>query len=409
MRIDVAQRTPGAQVPFAIAKQMRAAVGQWQRMADGGQGVLHDAVAPLRHVHITAGQRAHAQLLGQRLQGLQACGIVLLTMQFHRQECALCKHALQPRALLGLRLITRQPQCKDARDHIAKVRFHLGTPQPVRALACRTPAGGDHTAQLRIAVRVLHQQHEARAIDQGELAADNQLHAGGARSFQPTHDAGQRAFVGDGQRAVAAVVRTRKQLLGTGGPTQERKIRQAVQLGIRRQRVGHCGMGDVVVGRTQPRGNRPAARHAPAGRVAIHAIDGIVPTHGWLHVAPRCHHTGRHGGRRSPGSIDGAVAWPRSRCGRCSGCACAGALLGAAGRWNKRLRRSGRRWLRGDSAGWRDARESACSAFPPADASTHTPSGRRPSHANHPCSIQPSVRPGDANTQARRPREVSTT
>lgn len=268
---------------LTIAKQMRAALGQRQRVADGSQGVLHDPLATLRHMHIAAGHRGHAQLLRQRLQHLQAGAIVLFAMQFHCQKCTLAEHLLQPGALLCLRLHAGQPQRKYARCHIAKLRFHVGTPQAIGTLACRTPRGGDQPAHLRVTMRVFHQQHEAGSIDQGKFAADDQSHAGDARGFQATHDAGQRAFVGDGQGAVAAMLRACEQLLGTGGATQEREVRQAVQFGIRGHPIGNVRMADVVVGRAQACSHIPGARHAPAGGVAVYTLDGVIPAHGrWM-------------------------------------------------------------------------------------------------------------------------------
>ena len=54
------------------------------------------------------------------------------------------------------------------------------------------------------------------------------------------HRAGERAFVGQRERRVTLASRTLDQLLRMRRAPQERKIRQAVKLGIGRQQVGRC-------------------------------------------------------------------------------------------------------------------------------------------------------------------------
>ncbi|MDR6093183.1 hypothetical protein QE373_000480 [Stenotrophomonas sp. SORGH_AS321] len=205
-----------------------------------------------------------AQLHGQLQQLRQPRGVIAFAVQVHGQPGALHEHLLQPARLSGIGLRTWHPQREQAQRlarHPAQHPLHILPGKPVTALACRTPPGGDQFAQAHVAALVFHQQHQFQPALQHELAADDQRHAGGARCFQPAHDAGQRALIGDRQGLVAALMRTGEQFLGAGRTAQERKIGQAVQLGIRRQRIF---VRDIVVGRRQPFAGFPRTRHALA-------------------------------------------------------------------------------------------------------------------------------------------------
>ena len=211
-------------------------------------------------------------------QGVQAGLVVLLAMQLHREMRALAEHAAQPSAFLGIRLHAGAPQREQPEFGIGQQGFHVIARQQVTTLRCRTTRVGDQPAQLRIAGGVFDQQHELQAAGQDELAADDQLQSRGARRLQSAHDAGQRTFVGDRQRLVAATPCAFEQLLRARGAAQEREIRKAVQFRVGGQVVV---VGRVVVGGVQAPALRdfPCARHAPARGFPVHAIDGIVPAH----------------------------------------------------------------------------------------------------------------------------------
>ncbi len=278
-RMDVAQRAAAAQVALAVAEQMRAALGQRQVVADRGQRVLHDAIAAPRHVHIATGHRHQRQLPRQCQQLRQPRGVIAFAMQFHRQVGALAEQRAQPLSVRDIGLGGRQPQREQARRGVAQHRLDIDAQQAVAALGHGAARAGDQFAQLRVAARVLHQQHHARAVGQRDLAADHQRQAGRARRLPAAHDAGQRAFVGDRQRFVAAFARTGEQRLGRRCATQEREVRQAVQLGIGRQ-AGIALVADFVVGRrAQARIHRPCPGRAPARGVALHAVVAVIPAH----------------------------------------------------------------------------------------------------------------------------------
>src|SRR5687768_9498516 len=119
---------------LAIAEQVCAAVGQWQAVADGGHGVLQDALAANIHMHITSSYSLYLQLRGQVQQGRKTCRIVLFAMQLHGQEGALGEYRAQPGALLHRPLAARQPQCEYTRWRVEKLRLDIRARQPVASL-----------------------------------------------------------------------------------------------------------------------------------------------------------------------------------------------------------------------------------------------------------------------------------
>ena len=69
-------------------------------------------------------------------------------------------------------------------------------------------------------------------VRQLHLAADDEPHLQAIDLGVGAHDAGQRALVGDRQRAVAQRLRPRDQLLGVRGAAQEAEVAAAVKLGV---------------------------------------------------------------------------------------------------------------------------------------------------------------------------------
>ena len=228
-RIDRRQRLAPAQVALAVAEDQRAGLGDRQPMANRGQRVLQREPATHMHVHIAGGDQAQIETGRQHLQLAQALRIVGAVVQFHRQPDAIAEGRAQPAPVCRVGMAFGQPQGERSRQAIGQV----GGTQPIRALVRGTPATRDQPAQGAVAGAVLAQQHQLRAILQLEFGAHDQFHAGLARGLQRAHDTGQRAFVGDRQRAVTAASGALEQLARAGGATPERERRQAVQLGIR--------------------------------------------------------------------------------------------------------------------------------------------------------------------------------
>jgi hypothetical protein len=177
---------------------------------------------------------------------MQTLRIVAIAMQFHRQISAFAEGVAHPGALLYPGTASGQPQGENSRHtlHVG-MGFEIGASDEVLAFAGGAARLRNQLAQMGIAGLGLHQQYQPQAVLQFELAANDQLDVGDFRSHQRPHDASQRTLVGDGQCFVAALCGAGEQRFGTGGATQEREIRQAMQLGVRGQRIAR------VVGRFQ--------------------------------------------------------------------------------------------------------------------------------------------------------------
>ncbi len=226
--IDRRQRLAPAQMVLTVAEDQRAGFGQRHAMADRGQRVLQGEASTHMHVHVAGSNQAQLQLLRQRFEFAQALGIVGTMMQFHRQPRPLAEGGAHPAAVRGIGHPPGQPQRERARHAAGQI----GAAQPIGALGRGTAAARDQLAQRGVAVLRLAQQHQLRAVVELKFRAHDQLHAGGARSLQRTHDASQRAFVSDRQRAVTTRLRPLEQLTRTGCAASERKRRQTMQLGV---------------------------------------------------------------------------------------------------------------------------------------------------------------------------------
>ena len=100
--------------------------------------------------------------------------------------------------------------------------------QPVFPLGGATAGRGDEARELAVAGTIGGEQHDARAVLQLQLAADDQPGAvacgQGLQRAVGAHDAGERAFVGERDRGVAECGRLRDQLLGVRGAALEAEV-----------------------------------------------------------------------------------------------------------------------------------------------------------------------------------------
>ncbi|CRM74580.1 hypothetical protein [Pseudomonas sp. 31 E 6] len=228
LRVQRIQRIETAQMPLAIWVQARAGVGHRDVMADGGHGVLQGASTTRMHVHITAGHCRDIQARGQLQALLQMARIVLATVQVHRQPQAPGESTAQPLDRgLGVAVL-RDPHRQQAVEGLVEVFLQ----QAITALFGAASGQGDQAAQVLVAAEVFHQQDQFRAVFDAHFAADNQWQAHRLGRLPGTHDARQRAFIGDRQGAVALALGALEQLQCTGSTALEREVGQAMQLGV---------------------------------------------------------------------------------------------------------------------------------------------------------------------------------
>jgi hypothetical protein len=191
---------------LAVAEKKRAGFSQGHAMADRGHRVLQYAHAARVHVRIAAGHRRHRQACRQRKQFLQTLRIVPIAVQFNRQVSTRAEGIAHPGALPRFGISARQPQGEEPGHAVdTGMRFEVLARDQVFAFRGGAPRLRDQSAQVRIAFLRLHQQHQAQTVVQFEFAADDQPDAGDFRRHQCTHDAGERALVGDRQRLVTAL------------------------------------------------------------------------------------------------------------------------------------------------------------------------------------------------------------
>ena len=110
------------------------------------------------------------------------------------------------------------------------------TSQSIAAFFFPRAAESDQRAQIAVAFAIGGQQHELEAVIEPDFASDYEFERSIRRKlfdrFMGAHDAGDRAFVGDGQRAVSQLVRFFDQLVRMGGAAQKAEVGKAVQLRI---------------------------------------------------------------------------------------------------------------------------------------------------------------------------------
>ncbi len=208
---------------------------------DRHQGVLQERAAAGVGMGVAGRHGPHPQPLGQLGEQPVAARIAACVrpLQLDREPVA-PEHRPQPHGqLLGLTqaALAHRPG-QDAVTGAARQAVQaVGVPgdlverrrgsAPVAGMG-----GGDQAAQVAIAGRGLDQQGEMRAACEGDLGAGHRPQAdltGGAGEGQRP---AQAIVVGQRHRLVAERRRTLGQLLGLGGPVQEREARVGMKLRI---------------------------------------------------------------------------------------------------------------------------------------------------------------------------------
>ena len=257
VRIDRRQRLPRPQMPLAVRIEILAGLVHRQVLADGGHAVLQGAAAADMHVHVAAGHGGDGQARGLFAQAMQLAGVVRALVQLDAQPQALGEAFAQPQAVLIL-VVSRQPD----RQQVVEVAVEVRAYQAVAAFLGAAPGVGEQAAEVFVASEVLRQQHQFRALLDVQFAAGDQGNLGFLRGLPGADDAGQAAFVGDRQGAVAQLLRPLEQLGRAGGAALEAEVGQAVQLGIvdAFDRRAHANQPCSSNGPSSPTGRNTQAR-----------------------------------------------------------------------------------------------------------------------------------------------------
>jgi hypothetical protein len=249
------QAQPGAQVPLGVDLQLAAALGQRPAGADRGHHVVQRLARSHVHVDVADGHQRDRRQVTRLTQLVQPHLVVELPQQFHAQPAATGEVGEQPAGEAHQLRVGRSAHRRGHDDAVGQfVRGDVAQVQVVRALLRGASELGDELAEVAVAVQVAgkHAQAEGpRRIIAGrlrhghaELAADEQLEADLLGRHVGAHHAGDRALVGERERAVALLVRTLDEFLGLARPHQEAEGADAAQFGVVGQPGGrHRGSG----------------------------------------------------------------------------------------------------------------------------------------------------------------------
>ena len=201
-RIEIGQPRARAQVPLAVGEQRMAAFGDRRAQADRGQRVLQRAPGAHVHVHVARGDQRQRRGAAERLQCSRGA------RRRRRREAAPRRSRRDRRRRRAIQRASRRLGGGDRGSHSARQRERAqATSSRVergkRLSGRAAPAARDELGEIAVRARSVAIEHEPGAVEQRELAADDELQAGLLGCEVGAHHARQRAFVGDGECAVA--------------------------------------------------------------------------------------------------------------------------------------------------------------------------------------------------------------
>ena len=263
-RVGLRQPQPRAQVALGVRVQRQPAGVERAAEADGGEHVVQGLAGPDMHLHVAGGDQRHAGLGAGPAQPVQPHRVVEQAQQRDGEPAAAGVGVAQPARQVAQGGVGGAARRRGEQQAVVQLGgAQPAGAQPVAALGRGAPQPGDEAAQPPVAGQVAGQRDEGEAAGHaavapalalrrldGELAADDQRQAVLLRRDVRPHDAGQAAFVGQGERRVAEGARPRDQFLGMAGTAQEAEVAQAVQLGV----VGEHG----TVGRLREQRSKAA-------------------------------------------------------------------------------------------------------------------------------------------------------
>jgi hypothetical protein len=211
-----------------------AAFGHRTANPDRGQRILQGLARMHVHVHVSCRHQRQPGGFRHCPQALQFLKIVPDMVEFGRQPAAAGKPRPEPKTI---GLCSREAERQQA---ALRGRIQVFPAERIGALPGPPPARGDQRGKRAIGLAIRRQQYEPGAVLQPDFTADNQLEIKTLRGNMSAHDAGQRAFIGNGKRGVAQRRCTLDEFLGMGSASQETEVGEAVKLCVVRQR-SHAG------------------------------------------------------------------------------------------------------------------------------------------------------------------------
>jgi len=200
------------------------------------------------HEHVARGDDGQAGEAGDAAHDVDERVVAGTVQQLDRDGRAFLEPGLEPHrvgehGLEGLRRIGHQQRQAigqaGERGRVGHLAFQVAGMGEVLAFRRTPPRHRDPVREVAVAAPRLRQQHEARmrragVVGQREahLAADDQMQPAALGLGMGAHDAGDRAFVGDGERAVAEGMRPLDQFLGVRRAGEEAEVAAAVEFGV---------------------------------------------------------------------------------------------------------------------------------------------------------------------------------
>src|SRR5882757_3243318 len=200
-RIELPQTRQRPQAPLPVGKQGITHRVQWRFQADRRQHVLQGTAAAPMHVHIACGDARQVERLTQHLERFQATRIAAAGQQFHPDPYAAGEAFAQPPAVL-VTLGERYPREPDDQAAIEGVHQVVAL-ERVAAFDGGATTPAHQSAERAVTCAIGCQHHQLEVIHAGEFRADDERQAALFRRDMRPHHPGERAFVGDGQRAVS--------------------------------------------------------------------------------------------------------------------------------------------------------------------------------------------------------------
>jgi hypothetical protein len=188
---------------------------------DGDEDVLEAEAAGVVRVHVSCGDGADAERLGERAQGgVAACvsaGIGALELDV---EALAPEDAREAGA--GGRVRDREAvtgAAGEADETLVPLLEEGEVEARVQALV--RVGGGEEAAEVRVAARALDKERDVRAVTQGDLGAGERAQAERLRGVGKLERAVEAVVVGEREDVVAELGGAGGELLGQGGAVEE--------------------------------------------------------------------------------------------------------------------------------------------------------------------------------------------
>ena len=244
--VERAERRPIPEVSLPVRVQAATGLGEGAAVTNAGHEILQRASCAHVHVRAAGGDERQIVARGHLLEPRQVLLVVGSDVQLERDR-RLRRERPHPAESVLDRLSVHGVVGRDEESGYAfetrALEERVG--DDVLALRGRAAGGRDQRAERAVGGSVACEEHEAGAIAEIELGADDEPKGRAARlakrleAHVRAHDACERALVGDRERVVAERRGALDELGGARRATEETVVRQCVQFGVGRGR-GHA-------------------------------------------------------------------------------------------------------------------------------------------------------------------------